>query len=319
MDMNKNRITSKARGEPGRRGEGEGQRAEGKELRAKSKEHRAKSRVPIAIGRAGSREPKYRLTGRDGPPGSELIRGAPAWLARGTPLQCMNVTLHKCIIEGKGKGQPPSARGKPHTKPVISTTEKERSVAAELKKNRFLTAFGMTKGCRGTPAARGKLVRGMNAFPGSTGFIRGVYANGCKSPNARGMPGSWNPDSYREEDGSQMPVARSQPPVARGKPLSDINEGQCIGKVIGQMPVVRGKPPATRGKPHIMPVIPTRDEEGSATAEPENNKFLPAPGMTKGCRDKPPQVGSMFLSGKNGLNRERFSLSEKEKRKYDAL
>ena len=40
---------------------------------------------------------KFRLTGRDGPPGSMMIRGAPAWLAS----------------EGGGRGQPRKARGQP--------------------------------------------------------------------------------------------------------------------------------------------------------------------------------------------------------------
>lgn len=56
---------------------------------------------PIAIG--GQEEdfrqkPRFRLTGRDGPPGSKMIRGAPAWLASEE--------------EGRGQGQGQPVEGK---------------------------------------------------------------------------------------------------------------------------------------------------------------------------------------------------------------
>ena len=42
----------------------------------------------------------FRLTGRDGPPESfQPIPGVPAWLARGTPVQFVNVTMHECLNE----------------------------------------------------------------------------------------------------------------------------------------------------------------------------------------------------------------------------
>ena len=155
----------------------------------------------------------YRLTGRDGPPGTEMIRGAPAWLARGTPLQCMNVTMHDCINENKGRGQPTSARGKPRTKPVISTRYEERSATEKLKSNRFLPALPMTKECRGTPAERGNPVQGMNAEMQE----RVVY------------------------------LAGKVPWLARGTPVQCMNvtmhECMIEGKTGGNLPLARGKPP----------------------------------------------------------------------------
>lgn len=212
MDMNRIISIRKARGEPGKRGEGEGkdqgQRVKCREQSDVSMESEAKSQ-----------KPKYRFTGRDGPvlklstgppTGSKMIRGAPDWLARGTPVASI----------GKNKG-------------------------------------------------RGK--------------------DGSRGPYARGMPGEWViAKTHKCVIGyNGQPVTSDQrQATARGKPLQCMNavEVEGIGKVRVQQPVARGKLPAARGKPHIRPVISTRDEERSATAEFENNRFLPAPGITKGCR-----------------------------------
>ena len=42
----------------------------------------------------------FRLTGRDGPPGSTMIPGAPAWLAKGTPVYGSYVFVVACIAFG---------------------------------------------------------------------------------------------------------------------------------------------------------------------------------------------------------------------------
>jgi hypothetical protein len=92
----------------------------------------------------GRNDSAFRSTGRDGPPGSEMIPGAPAWLARGTPVEGRGRDQGKEQCQDRAKG--PYARGKPPAANslVISTREEERSATFRADCNRFLPVFGMT-------------------------------------------------------------------------------------------------------------------------------------------------------------------------------
>ena len=97
------------------------------------------------IGLKGKSPRIFRLTGRDGPPGLQLlIRGAPAWLAGNMPVQFPE--------KGEGKGRDrPAARGKPCDVSVIPAGYAEKPATEKSGSYGFTAKTGITVQCRGNP------------------------------------------------------------------------------------------------------------------------------------------------------------------------
>lgn len=97
------------------------------------------------IGLKGKSPRIFRLTGRDGPPGLQLlIRGAPAWLAGNMPVQFPE--------KRKGKGRDrPAARGKPCDVSVIQAGYAEKPATEKSGSYGFTAKTAITVQCRGNP------------------------------------------------------------------------------------------------------------------------------------------------------------------------
>jgi hypothetical protein len=127
----------------------------------------------------------FRLTGRDGPPGSTLISGVPAWLVRWVPPECVNSLMQECmnrsIMLPVSGTQQPATRGHPaDLKPFgcihCDISGYARSIPAlKMRDGPLLMRIrGTPKGyARGMPATKYRCWPVLTPWSGTLGMLRG--------------------------------------------------------------------------------------------------------------------------------------------------